>query len=138
MSLADPINVTQFNGEGPSPAEVTKEFRRLWEDRTGSLRAYADAPTSGPETIKVAHDTAGKGSAQVTRHLIQYVRKDLSAMPTPKVLTINITISLPSDNYFGETDVQKGLSGLATLLLDSTTPDSTTTEVIQQILRGES
>lgn len=116
-------------------------FALLGADSVSSKRIDTASTTSEPRILNVKHSASGSGAAAIDRHLVQCASTKLNSAGVPRTATVNLTIAVPRDSVITAAIVQDCIANIVSLICNhafSTTTGFTNTDVIQQILRGES
>lgn len=127
MAFPDPLSLN-------NNAAVAKAFNRK-STGIGVSEAIESTSTVADRTLmKIAHTKAGKGAAAgtvVDRHLLQFQRaKFNSAIGADELMTINVTLTIPSSSGLTTTDTYDLCAFVKNFL--------TTTANIDRLIRGES
>lgn len=127
MAFSDPLSLN-------NAAAVAKAFNRK-SSGIGVSEAIEASSTSSDRTLmKIAHTKAGKGVAAgttVDRHLLQFQRaKFNSAVGADELMTINVTLTVPSSSGLTTTDVNDLCAYVKNFL--------STQANIDRLVRGES
>jgi len=127
MAFTDPLSLN-------NNAAVSKSFNRKSTGIGVSEAIEAGSTVSDRTLMKIAHTKAGKGAAAgtvVDRHLLQFQRaKFNSTIGADELMTINVTLTIPSSSGLTSTDTYDLCAYVKNFL--------TTTANIDRLVRGES
>jgi hypothetical protein len=106
----------------------------------GARRIDTASTLTEPRTLEIKHTASGKGAAVVDRHLIAAVSQQADAAGIPYRATVNLTIAVPRNAVFSNTDVADLISYVVDFISDggfSGSGIAGTTNLLA-VLRGES
>jgi hypothetical protein len=113
-------------------------YRLFRSDNVGTQRIDVATTLAAPALMSIKHSTAGKGSAAVDRHLVQFSRTILDGTTgLPYTLVCNFTLQVPRAAVITSQIVYDQVCNLADFLTDGAIASVAATTNIDALLRGE-
>ena len=128
--LADSITLDAVDG-----TDVV--FKLIRSSTNGTTRIDVTTNLSAPALMEIKHETRGKGSDQIDRHLVSLSRTVVDSSGVPRVATCNFTVAVPRSTAITSTIVKNLISNMIDFMADGSIASLATTANIDALLRGE-
>lgn len=113
-------------------------YKLIRSNASGTTRIDVATNLSAPALMEIKHETRGRGSDALDRHLVSLSRTVIDSQGVPRVLTCNFTVAVPRAAVVTQAMVRNIISNMIDFMADGAIATLATTANIDALLRGES